>query len=185
MYICYTDGSFKSSRGEHGTGGWSSIICDSNGSLITELYGGLQHTTSNRMEIMGVLETLRYFKTQSDIQIISDSQYVVESISNGYVQSWVKNNSDRKNMDLWKQIVPLLNFHNVTLKWTKGHATNKMNNLADYWAQFAARCLNLPEDEYTDNCEESRESLVPESESRGSNGNNVGFKNGKILYSFG
>ena len=143
MYIAWTDGSYKSSINQ---GGYSSIITKDS-EIVTKLYQGFKNTTNNRMELMGVLETLKYFETPVDILIYSDSQYVVKSIMDGHVYKWFENKDyTKKNLDIWFQIVDLLNVHNVTLEWVKGHASNEWNELADLYAQHAAECLNLPDD---------------------------------------
>ncbi len=80
-YIVWTDGSYKSSID---AGGYSSIITIDE-KIITKLYQGFKSTTNNRMELMGVLETLKYFNTPTNLHIYSDSQYVVSSINNNYV----------------------------------------------------------------------------------------------------
>lgn len=77
QYKAYTDGSYQSSID---AGGYASIIYDKSGKLVTELYQGFKHTTNNRMELMAVLETLKYFKQPVNITIVSDSMYVVNSI---------------------------------------------------------------------------------------------------------
>ena len=144
-YVAYTDGSLKGSPGNT-SGGWASIILEK-GKVIKKLYSGLKNTTSNRMEITAVLETLKYFKEPSNIVIYSDSQYVVNSINMGWVKHWFeKEDYEKKNIDLWFEILDLLEFHNVTLIWVKGHNVNKWNNYADMLAQHAACCLNLKED---------------------------------------
>lgn len=143
-YIAYCDGSFQSSIN---CGGWSSIILE-NGKIIKKLYQGYKNTTNNRMEIMGVLETLKHFKTPINIKIYSDSQYVVNSIVNKRVYKWFEEKDfSKKNLDLWFELIDLLEFHNVTFEWVKGHDNNEMNILADKLAVHAAQCLNLPEDE--------------------------------------
>ena len=181
-YIIYTDGSYKSSTD---TGGWAAIICDASDNIEKELYGGFSHTSSPRMEIYGVLEGLNFIKDPSEITIISDSQYVVNTINQGWLESIINNPAEYSHVDLWNKIAELLNKHNVKIIWTKGHANNEMNNRADKLAQFVARTLNLPKDEYFDNSEESRKSLVPEFETRWSNGFNTRQENGKIVYSLG
>ena len=143
MYECWTDGSYKPTID---AGGYSAIITQ-NGEIIKKLYAGYSHTTNNRMELLGVLEALKWFKTPSIILIHSDSQYIVESIIHNRVQQWIKEKDDsKKNMDLWCQIIKLLDYHTVTFKWVKGHNKNKMNELADLLAQHAAECLELPID---------------------------------------
>lgn len=146
-YICYTDGSYQASLN---AGGWSSIILDENSKLIARLYQGMTHTTNNRMEIRAVIETLKYFKDPTELTIVSDSQYVVNSINSGLAIKWVANNDlSKKNLDLWFELIDLLAKHNVTMVWTKGHNGNKWNEEADKWCVFAAQCYNLPRDIWT------------------------------------
>lgn len=182
-YTCYTDGSYKSSIN---AGGWSSIIYDNSGKLVKELYSGFKNTTNNRMEAIAVLETLKYFKEPSELTIVSDSMYVVNTINEGWAKKWFEEKDfSKSNLDIWFKILELLDFHKVTMVWTKGHANDNMNNRVDELAQFASTCLNLPEDEYITYNKESGESLVPEPSSWGSCGNNVGSENGEITYSLG
>lgn len=153
-YICYTDGSFKSSIS---CGGWASIIYDEFGNTIKKLYQGYKNTTNNRMELMAVLETLKWFKEPSDITIVSDSMYVINTINEGWAKKWFEEKDySKSNLDLWFQVLDYLDFHKVTMLWTKGHASNIINNQVDELAQFAATCLNLPEDEYIDNSKTDR-----------------------------
>jgi ribonuclease HI len=79
-YKAYTDGSYQSSIN---AGGYASIIFDESNNCIAQLYQGFKNTTNNRMEIMAVLETLKYFKEPSEITIVSDSMYVVNTINQG------------------------------------------------------------------------------------------------------
>ena len=146
-YICYTDGSYQASLN---AGGWSSIILDENLNLVTKLYQGMTNTTNNRMEIKAVIETLKYFNERVQLTIISDSQYVVNSINTGLVKTWVENNDlTKKNLDLWFELVELLDKHDVTMVWVKGHNGDKWNEEADKWCVFAAQCYNLPRDVWT------------------------------------
>lgn len=145
-FICYTDGSFKSSSN---TGGWCSIITNEQNEVIKELYNGKIGTTNNRMEALAVLETLKWFKEPSELIIVSDSMYVVNTINEGWAQKWFdEKDYSKSNLDIWFEILDYLDFHRVKMEWTKGHANHQMNNRADELAQFAATCLNLPEDEH-------------------------------------
>lgn len=142
-YVAYCDGSFQP---KINTGGWASIILK-DGKVIKKLYSGLINTTNNRMELKAVIETLKYFKDPVNITIYSDSQYVVNSVVMGWVFTWFEQQDyDKKNMDLWFELIDLLKFHNVSFVWVKGHEDNTMNNYADMLAQHAAKCLNLQED---------------------------------------
>ena len=142
-YVAYCDGSFQSSIE---SGGWASIILQ-DGKIIKKLYQGYKHTTNNRMEIRGVLETLKFFKTPVKIKIYSDSQYVISSITGGYAKKWLEEKDfSKKNLDLWFELIDLVEFHNVTFTWVKGHNGDKWNELADTLAVVSARCLNISEE---------------------------------------
>ena len=144
MIRVYTDGSYKPTLNQ---GGYSSVITE-DGKVIKILYQGFKNTTNNRQELKGVLEALKYFKTPQVLEIYSDSSYVVSSINNGHVARWIEEKDDsKKNMDLWTEIYKLIQFHKVTFVWVKGHNNNEFNELADLYAQHAAECLELTEDE--------------------------------------
>lgn len=101
------------------------------------------------MELRGVLVALQYFKTPTKMKIYSDSMYVIGNIENA--RKWFKNNDySKKNLDIWHDIIDLLEFHDVEFQWVKGHANNTYNELCDKLAVHAAQCLNLPNDEYKD-----------------------------------
>jgi ribonuclease HI len=82
-FKAYTDGSYQSSID---AGGYASIIYDENDNVVAKLYQGFKHTTNNRMEARAVLETLKYFKEPTDITIVSDSMYVVNTINQGWAK---------------------------------------------------------------------------------------------------
>ena len=175
-YKAYTDGSYQESIK---AGGYASIIFNEKGDKIKELYQGFKHTSNNRMEALGVLETLKYFKEPVDITIVSDSMYVVNTIKEGWVRKWYNERDySKKNLDIWFQILDYLDYHKVTMEWTKGHSNDEINNQVDELAVFAAQCLNLPEDEFFNKSKEIRKPLVSEFSTWWSNGLNVGSKNG-------
>lgn len=146
-YKAYTDGSYQDSIN---AGGYASIIFDEKGNKIEELYQGFKNTTNNRMEALAVLATLEYFKEPVEITIVSDSMYVVNTIREGWVRKWYNEKDySKKNLDIWFKILDYLDFHKVTMEWTKGHADDTTNNEVDELCVFAARCLNLPEDEFS------------------------------------
>lgn len=144
MITVYTDGScIKDNRG-----GYSAVITEDN-KIITVLYEGFSNTTNNRQEIRGVLSALEYFDEPTTMTIVSDSQYVVNTIKQGWARKWLnENNTTKKNLDLWLKVVKLLDKHTVTIEWTKGHATNEWNNLADLYAQHASQIINPTKDEF-------------------------------------
>ena len=139
----YTDGSCIN-NGERG--GYAAVICY-DGRCVDKIYQGYLNTTNNRMELFAVIETLKYFQNPIELTIISDSQYVVNSINGEYYKKWIKEQDlSKKNLDLWFQLVDLLNYHTVTFQWVKGHNNHSMNEYADRLACHAATCMNLPQD---------------------------------------
>ena len=189
-YNCWVDGSLKGNRLEGQDnpdilhGGWSCIICNENDDILDIIYSGKLGTTSNRMELTAVLEGLKYFQEPSTITFYSDSEYVTMGLRK-YIEENFTVTNQMANYDLWNKIYNLCDKHSVNIVWVKGHNNIELNELADFWAQFAARCLNLQRDEHTNNSKESRESLVSESSTWGSYGFNFRQENGKITYSLG
>ena len=134
VYI-YTDGACS---GNPGPGGWGAIL-RYNGTE-KELSGGEEHTTNNRMEMCAVLYALNALKEPCEVILTSDSKYVIDSITKGWVYGWQKKGwkkSDGKmalNIDLLEQILPLLKKHKVTFNWIKGHAGHPENERCDAMA---------------------------------------------------
>ena len=143
MIEIYTDGAAK---GNPGPGGYGIIL--KKGNHEKELSQGYRYTTNNRMELLSVICALEALKTNGhDITIYSDSQYVVNSVSKGWVFNWIRTNKkDAKNMDLWKRFVSLYKMNKITFVWVKGHADNELNNRCDVLATTASAQKNLPED---------------------------------------
>ena len=81
MYKIYTDGSYKSSSNQ---GGYATVITK-NDQVVKILHEGFTNTTNNRMELMGVLEALKYFDFPEVFEIYSDSSYIVNSINGSFV----------------------------------------------------------------------------------------------------
>ncbi len=131
VYI-FSDGACS---GNPGPGGYGVILrCDGR---EKELSGGEPHTTNNRMELMGVITGLEALKYPCKVILQTDSKYVVDSVTKGWAKSWKKNGwvkSDRKpalNADLWERLLNLLEIHNVTFNWIKGHAGHAENERCD------------------------------------------------------
>ncbi|MDD6187772.1 MAG: ribonuclease HI [Oscillospiraceae bacterium] len=128
----FTDGACS---GNPGPGGWGAIL-RYNG-VEKELSGGERQTTNNRMELCAVLNALSALKEPCEAVLTSDSKYVIDSVSKGWVYSWQKKGwkkSDGKpalNVDLWEKLLPLLEMHNVTFVWIKGHAGHPENERCD------------------------------------------------------
>ena len=137
--IIYTDGACS---GNPGPGGWGAIL--KYGGYTKELSGGAGSTTNNRMELTGVISALSALKEPCDVELYTDSQYIVNAINKGWLNSWAKNNwkkkgGEVKNPDLWQQLLPLLLRHSVRFIWVKGHAENEYNNRCDQLAVAESR----------------------------------------------
>ena len=128
----YTDGACS---GNPGPGGYGAVLIS--GDKRKEIYGGYRLTTNNRMEMTAVIMALKAIKRDCKVILHSDSKYIVDSVTKGWVFGWQKKGWMRTpqekalNVDLWKEMLPLLKQYNVTLKWVKGHANNPGNEAAD------------------------------------------------------
>ena len=128
IYI-YTDGS---SRGNPGPGGWGVVMKYKE--KIKELSGGHKYTTNNRMELLAVIEALEALKsTKFPIELYSDSKYVIDSISKGWVFNWIKkpNFSGKKNEDLWRRFLTVYKDLDINFNWVKGHNGHPENERCD------------------------------------------------------
>lgn len=133
----YTDGACS---GNPGPGGWGAVLIY--GGKEKELSGGDLETTNNRMELLGVLTALEALKEPCKVEIYTDSQYIVNAVNEGWLASWQKRGWRRKagavkNVDFWIRLVPLLETHEITFNWVKGHADNAYNNRCDELAVTA------------------------------------------------
>lgn len=127
----YTDGACS---GNPGPGGWAAIL--KKGEVEKELSGGEALTTNNRMELMGAIQALSALKTACEVDLYSDSRYLVDSVTKGWVYSWREKGWKRQgkavpNTDLWLRLLELLSIHRVNFIWVKGHASNEYNNRCD------------------------------------------------------
>ena len=128
----YTDGACS---GNPGPGGYGAILMY--GSHKKELSGGDANTTNNRMELMGVITALKALNRPCQVDLYTDSQYVVNAIEKGWAKKWqangwMRNKKDKAlNPDLWQTLLDLLEVHQVEFHWVKGHAENPYNNRCD------------------------------------------------------
>ncbi len=128
----FTDGACS---GNPGPGGWGAIL--RYGTVERELSGGERETTNNRMELTAVIQALTALKESCDVTIYSDSKYVIDAVEKGWARGWrargwVK--ADKKpalNVDLWQQLLELLEQHNVRFVWIKGHNEHPENERCD------------------------------------------------------
>jgi ribonuclease HI len=140
----FTDGACL---GNPGPGGYGAVLI--HGDHRKELSGGFRLTTNNRMEIMAVIAALSALKTRCQVDLYSDSQYVVNAMTKGWVPRWKAKNWMRtkeekaKNPDLWEKILELCSRHQVTFHWIKGHNNNQENERCDQLAVAAANTEKL------------------------------------------
>jgi len=138
----YTDGACS---GNPGPGGYGVVLI--HGTHRKELSGGENETTNNRMEMMGVIIGLEALKQPCEVALFSDSRYVVDATSKGWVTRWKNNNWMRNkkdpalNVDLWERMLPLLEKHSVTFHWVKGHVGHPENERCDQLARDAIQKL--------------------------------------------
>lgn len=132
----YTDGACS---GNPGPGGYAAILI--HGSREKVISGGDKETTNNRMELLGVISGLEALKEPCEVEIFSDSAYVVNAFNEDWITFWIMNNWRTKgkkevlNVDLWKRLVELLQIHKVIWNKVKGHADNELNNRCDQIAR--------------------------------------------------
>lgn len=128
----YTDGACS---GNPGPGGWGAVLCF-NG-REKELSGGDAQTTNNRMELTAVIAALECLKEPCEIDLYSDSKYVIDALSLGWARSWRAKGwkkADKKpalNIDLWERLLELTEQNQMHYHWVKGHADNEYNNRCD------------------------------------------------------
>ena len=138
MIKIYTDGSCLQNPGD---GGWAAII--SKDGENKEISGSEKDTTNNRMELSAPINALKEMKSNEQIEIYTDSQYVKLGITE-WVNKWVVNNwktskkEDVKNKDLWIKLYNLNTSLDIKWNWVKAHAGNQMNEKVDLLAKKAA-----------------------------------------------
>ena len=130
----FSDGS---ALGNPGPGGYGVIL--RYGDKERELSGSEAHTTNNRMELKGVIEGLKALKEPCEVDIVSDSSYVVKGI-NEWLQNWVKRDFKKvKNPDLWREYIDAAKGHKINAIWVRGHDGHVENERCDVLAKEAAQ----------------------------------------------
>jgi ribonuclease HI len=134
--IMYTDGA---ASGNPGPGGYGTVLIS--GQHRKDLSEGYRLTTNNRMELLAVIAGLEALKTENcSVTIYSDSKYVVDAVTKGWVFTWQKKGfKGKKNPDLWKRFLIIYPKHKVTFQWIKGHANIPGNEIADQLAVEASK----------------------------------------------
>ena len=145
MIHLYTDGS---ARGNPGPGGYGAIL--RYGPHEKELTAGYRHTTNNRMELLAVIVGLEAVtRPEIPVLVVSDSKYVVDSVSKGWVLNWEKKPDFAKkaNEDLWRRFLRVYRQRTVKFHWIKGHAGHAENERCDVLAVQSALGKGLLVDE--------------------------------------
>ena len=143
----YTDGAC---RGNPGPGGCAAIV--DNGGKQVFLSRGYRWTTNNRMEIGSVILAMETLDLQAAVHLVSDSQYVLNTLSKGWIAGWKKKDwistarQPVKNRDLWERLDRLITSRTMTYQWVKGHAAHPLNNRCDELAVAAAAGSDLAVD---------------------------------------
>ncbi len=138
--VIYTDGACS---GNPGPGGWGTILMYKN--VNKEISGYMENTTNNIMEITAVIEGLKLLKYECEVEIYSDSAYVVNAFNNHWIEGWRKKNwinsskEPVKNKELWQELYNLTKQHNVKFIKVKGHSDNEYNNRCDELARLAIK----------------------------------------------
>lgn len=149
----YTDGAARGNP--DGPGGYGTVIhyVDTKGELhVREFSAGYKKTTNNRMELMAAIVGLEALTRPCNVNLISDSKYLVDAFNQHWIEGWIKKgwkrgkNEPVKNVDLWKRLLEAKKIHNVTFTWVKGHAGHEMNERCDELATTAADGSNLLDD---------------------------------------
>lgn len=141
--LLYTDGAAK---GNPGNGGYGVVL--KFGKHRKELSQGFIETTNNRMELLAVIIGLEALTLKEyPVIIYSDSKYVVDAINKGWLSKWQRTGfKKKKNVDLWKKLIPLQSKLDLKFQWVKGHAGHPENERCDQLAVEAAESGNLIED---------------------------------------
>lgn len=128
----YTDGACS---GNPGPGGWGAVL--RYGFAEKELSGGAYETTNNRMELTAVISALSALKEPCEVELYSDSKYIIDAVTLGWAKKWKANGWKKANRepalnsDLWDKLLTLINKHSVTFHWVKGHAGHPENERCD------------------------------------------------------
>ena len=148
----YTDGGCEPNPGP---GGYGVVLLHPKKRAAAS--GGFRLTTNNRMEIFAAIAGLEMLKQPCQVTLNSDSQYLVDAITKGWVESWKKkkwwhSRTERvPNRDLWERLLPLCEKHQVEFRWVRGHAGDRENERCDQLAMAALRQPNLPADDGYEN----------------------------------
>ncbi len=145
--IIHTDGGCK---GNPGPGAYGAILVS--GPHRKELSAGFKRTTNNRMELRAAIAALEMLKQPCEIELHSDSKYLIDAMTKKWVDGWKKRawqtaaRQPVKNKDLWERLIAATQSHKIDWRWVKGHAGHRDNERCDELANIAVTGSNLQED---------------------------------------
>lgn len=142
--IIYTDGGCVPNPG---VGGWGAVLL--HGAHRKELSGGELVSTNNRMELTAAIEALRALKRPCEVQLHTDSEYVMKGITQ-WIEGWKKRGwrsktGEVKNVDLWRLLDAEVQRHSVHWGWVRGHTGVEENERCDQLAEAAIARLRAGE----------------------------------------
>ncbi len=146
--VIYTDGACK---GNPGPGAFGAVLMS--GVHRKEISVAYRLTTNNRMELLAAISALELLQSPCKVELHSDSKYLVQAINDHWISGWQKKgwvNSKKesvKNQDLWRRLLSVMEPHDISWHWVKGHAGNKENERCDVLANEAIEAGNFLEDE--------------------------------------
>ena len=144
----FTDGACS---GNPGPGGYGAVLRYKG--KEKELSEGYKLTTNNRMEMLAVIKGLETLKEPCEVNIYSDSKYIVDAINQKWVykwkaNGWMRNKKEKAlNSDLWNRLLILIEKHQTQFNWVKGHAGHAENERCDFLATEAIKSPILLDDE--------------------------------------
>ncbi len=135
----YTDGACS---GNPGPGGWGALLFYLGHKK--EISGYSATSTNNIMELTAAIEALKLLKKKCNIQLFTDSKYLIDGIT-GWIFNWERNNwrtaskQPVKNKELWQELQSLTALHQIKWNWVKGHSDNEFNERCDQLAREAIK----------------------------------------------
>lgn len=133
-FVAFTDGSCSphDSDSPEGPGGWATVVFGPRGERW-EMHGSIEHTTSNRAEVCGLLAALACVPEGVYLGVQSDSRYLVD-----HVRARCRAND---NPELWCEVREMLVGKEIRLSaaWVPGHSGHRHNERADALASTGSR----------------------------------------------
>jgi len=151
MIKIYTDGSTRKNGTEDAPGAWGFVAVNEKGELVYKAAGGFRPATNQKAELMAAIQACQWaavnYDSFTDIQIISDSAYLINCVNQKWYEKWQVNNwrtsknGDVQNIPLWKELIPFFDSANYSFVKVKGHASDKWNCVVDGIVQEITRSM--------------------------------------------